>query len=111
MGIRSWRILIIAPSQTNSARYETLRGTRSGQDRFDRYIRKQIRMKQGMAVQITHNKAPNSVVLVAPDGTFLTEATIDPKKITLDEKFPKQPRLKNIFDKVNREMHAERYLS
>lgn len=117
MGIRSWRILIVAPSQTNVSRYAELRGTRSGQDRFDKYIEKQLRSKhengwnKGMAVQITHNRAPNSVVLVSPDGTFLTEATVAPRKVLLDEKKPKQPRVKRIFEKVDPHTHAERYLS
>ena len=117
MGIRAWRILIVAPSETNAPRYAELRGTRSGLDRFDKYIEKQLRSKhengwnRGMAVQITHNRAPNSVVLVAPDGTFLTEATVEPKKIILDEKLPKHPRLKRMFEKVDPHTHAERYLS
>jgi hypothetical protein len=62
-------------------------------------------------VQITHNRAPNSVVLVAPDGTFFTEATVEPRKIILDDKFPKHPRLKRMFEKVDPYTHAERYLS
>lgn len=117
LGIRLWRILIVAPSATNIGLYKELRGTRSGQDRFDKYIEKQLRSKHEkgwnkvMAVQITHNRAPNSVVLVSPDGTFLTEATIEPKKIVLDEKFPRHPRLEHIFLKVNPYTHAERYLS
>ncbi len=117
MGIRAWRILIVARSETNASRYAELRGTRSGQERFDKYIEKQLRSKhengwnKGMAVQITHNRAPNSVVLVAPDGTFFTEATVEPRKIILDDKFPKHPRLKRMFEKVDPHTHAERYLS
>jgi MoaA/NifB/PqqE/SkfB family radical SAM enzyme len=116
IGIRSWRILVVAPSQTNMNSFEILRGTRIGQERYERYIEKHLRLKhdngwnKGMAVQITHNKAPNSVVLVAPDGTFLTEATVNPQKIILDEKSPKNPRHDHFFDKINSDTHAERYL-
>jgi MoaA/NifB/PqqE/SkfB family radical SAM enzyme len=117
LGVRSWRILIVAPATTNMCRYEELKGTKSGQERFNKYIEKQLRSKHEngwnkvMAVQITHNRAPNSVILVSPDGTFLTEASMEPKKIILDEEFPKHPRLECIFSTVDKYTHAERYLS
>jgi len=117
IGIRSWRILIVAPSETNILSFGMLSGTKSGQERYEKYIEKHLRLKhdngwnKGMAVQITHNRAPNSVVLVAPDGTFLTEATVKPQKIILDDKFPKVPRIEHFFDKIDPYTHAERYLS
>jgi len=62
-----------------------------------------------MAVQITHDEAPNAVVLVGPDGVFYTESNMSLGKIILDEEHPDAPSLDTIGMKVNMLAHAERY--
>jgi MoaA/NifB/PqqE/SkfB family radical SAM enzyme len=116
LGVRAWRILLVAPFASNPNEYIFLKGTDNGQVRFDKYIRSQIQTRhekgwnKGMGVQITHNRTPNSVVLVSPDGTFLTESNVAPGKVVLDEKYPKNPRLISIFKNVDMHAHVERYL-
>ena len=67
-----------------------------------------------MAVQVADNQIPNAIILVAPDGTFLTEShffTSTVGKIEIDPQSPKEPNLENIHNSVNMHAHIERYLN
>ena len=67
-----------------------------------------------MSVQVSSNQFPNAVILVAPDGTFLTESNLesqDSGKVILDDDLPKAPRLENIRNRVNMFAHTARYLN
>lgn len=116
IGVRAWRILLVAPSAANIQNYKMLVGTESGQARFHKYIERQllIRHENGwnkvMGVQITHNRAPNSVILVSPDGTFMTESRVVPKKVIIDKSNPKKPRVSSLMQMVDMHAHVERYL-
>lgn len=117
IGVRAWRILMVAPSSKSITYYDTLRGTESGQNRFNKFIEQQIRTRhengwnKGMGVQITHNREPNSVILVSPEGLFFTESPLEPGKVLIDPKNPKLPRLSLIHEKVDFSAHIKRYLS
>jgi len=55
----------------------------------------------------------NAIILVAPDGTFLTESILKSKnigKVIIDPDFPNQPRNERILDCVNMYAHIARYL-
>jgi sulfatase maturation enzyme AslB (radical SAM superfamily) len=117
MGIRAWRILIVAPSSTNQKYYTSLAGTKGGQERFHKYIKTQVKIRhkhgwnKGMGVQLTHNQTPNSVVLVSPSGVFYTESRTKPGKVVIDENRKYNPRLGLLLSKIDLHAHIERYLS
>jgi MoaA/NifB/PqqE/SkfB family radical SAM enzyme len=114
MGAKYWRILVVTPTGSNKEYYKQLIGDKRGQRRFWDIILKQVRSYYGnngnrdMPVEVTPNSHPNAVILVAPDGVFCTEYK---EKVLLDDKVPKKPRLSVMFDKANRQTHAERYLN
>ena len=66
-------------------------------------------------MQVVHNKTPNAIILVSPDGTFLTESNVGREegggKVVIDPENPKKPRIKSIFEKIGMHAHAERYLN
>lgn len=64
-----------------------------------------------MALQVTHNRAPNAVVLVSPDGTFYTESNIHPGKVRLDDHSPKRPHRRAFLASIDLWAHAARYLN
>lgn len=117
LGVHSWRILMVAPSQEHEQEYKVLRGTQDGQDRFEKYIKRQLLSRhengwnKGMSIQITHSHSPNSVILVSPEGVYLTESKMKPGKIVLDKENPKHPRISAIFKEVDAHAHIARYLS
>lgn len=115
LGISNWRIMLVAPSKERLLEYGALKGDEKGVKRYFNHIVKELRQKhknwwhQGMAIQLTHNKTPNAVVLVAPDGTFYTESNVRPGKDILFEANGLETC--GIFNKVNIHAHAERYLN
>jgi sulfatase maturation enzyme AslB (radical SAM superfamily) len=126
LGIRSWRILKVAPSKSKMHIYPRLLGTQTDDGRkvtgkqarggydfmFDKIRAAANSAWSGkMAVQVAHNDAPNAVVLVGPDGTFCTESTVRPEKIVLDEANPKNPDPTTIRPRLNMSAHTERYLN
>lgn len=115
LGISNWRLMQVARSSERLEAYNDLRGDEKGRRRYFNHIQKQLRIKhknwwnQGMAVQLTDNKTPNAVVLVAPDGKFYTESNIQPGKDLLYD--PATEQHCSIFEKVATHAHAERYLN
>ena len=78
--------------------YNKLIGDKTSQKRFYSRIVEQIMSKQrntwyeGMSVQIINNAIPNDVILVAPDGTYLTESNLTKQnsgKVIIDLESPK----------------------
>ncbi|MCX6346268.1 MAG: radical SAM protein [Armatimonadetes bacterium] len=126
LGIRSWRILKVAPSKSKIDIYPRLVGTKTDDGRrltgkqarggYD-FMFNKIRIAAKtvwsgkMAVQVANNDAPNAVVLVGPDGTFYTESTVRPEKIILDEVNPRNPDPIAILPRLNMSAHTERYLN
>lgn len=61
--------------------------------------------------EVTYNDSPNSVVLVSPDGRFVTESNTGKGKVLLDNQHPKMPRPSAIRSVVDMSGHAARYLN
>jgi MoaA/NifB/PqqE/SkfB family radical SAM enzyme len=113
LGVRAWRVLKVQPSQGKEKDYPKLVGSHR---RYEHYfeqlqIAKRTRWGEKMAVQTTYNSVPNAVILVAPDGRFLTESNLGHGKIELDQDRPHNPRVSSIFPRVSPEAHAARYLN
>lgn len=118
LGVSGWRILMVAPSRDNMKRYDQFSGDKTSQKRFYSHIVKQVMLKQRniwhdkMSVQVASNEIPNAIILVAPDGTFLTESNRpNVGKIVIDSESPKQPRLECIHSNVDMHAHTARYLN
>jgi sulfatase maturation enzyme AslB (radical SAM superfamily) len=121
LGVGGWRILMVAPSKLKYDEYQVLCGDQKFQKRFYNHILKAINKKYkkdwrcNMSVQVAHNKTPNAVILVSPNGTFLTESNIGQVdgggKVIIDIDNPKKPKIQSIFDSINMHAHAERYLN
>ncbi len=126
LGVHSWRIFKVAPSQGNLDGYTQLVGTHTDDGR--QYHGKQARgpyehafanvlsarrthWKNQIAVQVTHSEPPNSVILVSPDGRFVTESNTNIGKVLLDAQRPRSPRLSSVRSVVDMSGHAARYLN
>jgi hypothetical protein len=126
LGVRSWRILKVAPASTNLREYGRLVGERTDSGKrvegrrrrgpyefvFQEVLRRQrSSWGQRMAVQVTKNDIANAVILIGPDGTFYTESNTGQGKIVLDEMRPRRPSLSLIARKVDMLAHTARYLN
>lgn len=126
LGVHSWRIFRVAWSSASAEGYSAL----SGDSRSSRHIRGKgqpegpyhfnfqevlaaysQRWKRKMAIQVTLNEAPNSVILVGPDGTFYTESSVAAGKIVIDRRYPKRPSLRSVQREVDMRAHANRYFN
>ena len=119
LGVRGWRILLVSPCKANIKMYNKLIGDKTSQKRFYSRIVEQIMSKQrntwyeGMSVQIINNAIPNDVILVAPDGTYLTESNLTKQnsgKVIIDLEAPKNPKIECIRTHVDMNAHTARYL-
>lgn len=117
LGIRSWRILRVCPSSERMKGYKELIGTALQQKNLYKHIFSSLSEAYGrhwgkrMAVQVTENEASNAVILVSPDGRFMTESSLGTGKINIDSKNPMTPRQKMFQETLNLTAHAERYLN
>ncbi len=116
LGVSGWRILMVAPSKERYQAYQKLIGPKQRRKRFIEFIQKELLSRREwnrrMAVQITHNKTANEVILVSPDGIFRTESNVESGgKVVLDEQHPKLPRLNKILKNVDMHAHVARYLN
>jgi MoaA/NifB/PqqE/SkfB family radical SAM enzyme len=126
LGVHSWRIFKVAPSQASSTGYKQLVGTHTDDGRpykgkrakgpyehaFAKVLQaRSAQWKNQMAVQVTYADSPNSVLLVSPDGRFVTESNTGRGKILLDKAQPKMPKLSAIRSVVDMAGHAARYLN
>lgn len=126
LGVHSWRIFKVAPSQGNMEGYRRLVGTHTDDGRpykgkrakgpydhaFSEVLEARLAQWKGqMAIQVTFNEAPNSVILVTPDGRFVTESNTGKGKVLLDPARPRRPRLSAIQSIVNMAGHTARYLN
>lgn len=114
LGVSNWRLMMVAPSKDRNDEYLRLRGDEKGQKRYFNHIQKQLRHKhrtwwhEGMAIQLTHNRTPNAVILVSPSGEYFTESNI---RLGKDKLIGDVVSNVGIFDKVSMHAHAERYLN
>lgn len=117
LGVRSWRIHKVAPSNDSMRGYLKLLGSERQQKNLYKHTFSNLlkilegRWQRRMAVQVTYNEAPNAVILVAPDGIFYTESNVKPSKVVIDETNTTKPSHEAIISKVNIHAHAERYLN
>ena len=120
LGISGWRIFMVAPSKERISIYTQLSGDRISQKRFYSHIVRQLMRKQKniwhdrMSVQVVSNEVPNAIILVAPDGTFLTETNVGKPeigKVVIDPESPKQPNLDFIHQRIDMHAHTARYLN
>jgi MoaA/NifB/PqqE/SkfB family radical SAM enzyme len=126
LGVRSWRIFKVAPSKANMAGYTQLVGTHTDDGReyrgkqakgpYDHAFARVLAARKAnwlgqMSVQVTPNDSPNSVILVSPDGRFVTESNTGAGKILLDPRRPKLPRLSALRSTIDMQGHAARYLN
>lgn len=126
LGVRSWRIFKVAPSEARLDGYLKLVGSHT--DSGKRIVGKQahgpydfafnaVRVAaennwdRKMAIQIAGEEAANAVILVSPDGRFYTESNVSLGKVLLDERRPTSPSMKAVRSKVNMQAHMERYLN
>lgn len=126
LGVRSWRIFKVAPSLSSMGGYRALVGTHMDDGRphkgkrqhgpYDHAFAAVLKARtaswnDSMAIQVTMNEVPNSVVLVAPDGSFVTESNTGRGKVVLDTKSPRSPSRASVHKMVNMSSHAARYLN
>ena len=126
LGVRSWRIFKVAPSTVKYDGYKGLvgshkddgrpfKGKRAGgpyEHAFEQVMKaRRVRWGCRMAVQVIANHSSNSVVLVSPDGRFLTESNTGSGKVLLDGNNPFYPRISELRKSVDMNGHAERYLN
>jgi MoaA/NifB/PqqE/SkfB family radical SAM enzyme len=122
LGIRSWRVLKVIRSKASMEGYKSLEQENPTRrmrvkDKAYRYVFEQLlslhraSWQSRMALQVTENERPDSVILVAPDGTFLTESYLKIEKVELDPRNPKNPKIERVLSGINVKAHAERYLN
>ncbi|MCC7423757.1 MAG: radical SAM protein [Planctomycetaceae bacterium] len=124
--VRNWRIFKVAPSKARLDGYRRLVGSHSDDGRaysgkrsrgpyahaFERLLQaKSQSWGSQMAVQVIHNETPNSVILVSPDGKFMTESNVGAGKVLIDKKYPFSPELAQIRTSIDMSAHANRYLN
>lgn len=122
LGLRSWRVLRVTPSVTSMAGFELLEGIGKRQPKrvkegaYGYVFRKLVERHKStwsssMAFQVTNNREPNSVILVSPDGRFMTESATRPGKVLIDHDRPARPSLDALNTMVNMPAHVARYLN
>lgn len=126
LGVRSWRIFKVAPSEARLDGFLKLVGTHmdSGKRVFGKQAQgpydfafNAVRVAahnnwdRKIAIQIAGDEARNAVILVSPDGRFYTESNVSLGKVLIDEKRPTAPSLKALRSKVNMQAHMQRYLN
>jgi MoaA/NifB/PqqE/SkfB family radical SAM enzyme len=117
MGVRSWRIHKVVPSSSKMKEYKELIGGPRKEKQMYKHVFSELikayanRWRKKIALQLTHNVPPNAVILVAPDGRFFTESNVSVGKLILDEEHPFKPRMKELFRKINKDGHTDRYLN
>lgn len=117
MGVRHWRVLKIAPSQSAHSGFLELAGPRFASGKpynhvFDHLVQlHQTHWSDRMSLQIATSDVPNAVVLVAPDGTFYTEGNIGTGKVLIDPSASTNPSKDAISQVIDMPAHLRRYLN
>jgi MoaA/NifB/PqqE/SkfB family radical SAM enzyme len=109
LGVKSWRVHLVSINK-QSPKYKILVvPLKSRKEMLQRltYIRKQ---SPGLDLQIIDDVSRDSVVIISPDGRFLTESATGKGKILIDPERPFEPARNMIFTNVSAENHARRYL-
>ena len=126
LGVKGWRVMIVARCSSNDKRFSKLLSTHTeagkpvqgirGSGPYNFILPELIaaaagRWEGNIALQTTSNRTVNAVVLVGPDGVFYTESNVGRGKVILDSERPCRPRLASIAGKVDMGAHAMRYLA
>ncbi len=111
LGVTNWRIQMLA----NHSRFDEYGKLKPNIKRYHKNIVKTIGKKnkagwdETMSIQQINNTISNAVILVSPQGEFLTEFN---GKVAIDEKNRKKPTLKAIRSgTLNLDAHTDRYLN
>jgi MoaA/NifB/PqqE/SkfB family radical SAM enzyme len=120
LGVRLWRVFEVAPSKGRLDGYGLAAGVSPGKrakvdGMWSHFIEDVLgaRSRQWsdrMAVQLTKNGSPDSVLLVSPDGRFYTESTIRSEKVLIDPLSPRRPSTAKIRSHVDMRDHLKRYV-
>lgn len=118
LGVHSWRVFRVAPSSASMAGFRQVAGP-SGKlaSGAFAYVFRRLMLRQRdvwkskLAVQITSDEPPNSVILVSPDGRFMTESAQFQGKLLLDPESPTAPTVESIEARLNFYAHTARYLN
>jgi MoaA/NifB/PqqE/SkfB family radical SAM enzyme len=120
LGVRMWRVFEVAPSKGRMDGYALAAGVGANKrpkvdGMWGHFIEEVLgaRSRQWsdrMAVQLTTNESPDSVLLVAPDGRFYTESTIRSEKVLIDPRSPRKPSAGKIRSHVDMRDHLKRYV-
>jgi pyruvate-formate lyase-activating enzyme len=126
MGVKSWRVFKVAPSQLRMSEYLLLVGGKTDKggiyssrkkDGPYKFVFKnlveshRLHWKASMALQLTMSESPNSVVLVSADGRFFTESNTGQGKVLIDPRSPRRPSINSLATIVDMAGHASRYLN
>jgi len=113
LGVRFWRVHLVALPPDNAKNREFNKQHRVPKESRDHILNEVIRLRRrwyGMDFQLVDDVSRNSVVIVATDGEYLTESNTGHGKIVIDPNNPKVPALERIFNVVSPDHHAYRYL-
>ncbi len=113
LGVRFWRVHIVALSPDNSMNKEFNRKLRVPMKSRDHTLSEVIKLRRrwdGMDFQLVDDTSRDAVIIVATDGEYLTESNTGHGKIVIDTNSPKAPSLDHIFNIVSPDHHAWRYL-
>ncbi|WP_321307787.1 radical SAM protein [Marinifilum fragile] len=119
LGVKGWRILAVQLEKENKINlFGKTVCTNSFEKNFSSKFKdlKKLhdsRWNNMFSLQIIENSHhdKNAVILISPDGTFMTQSHLEKGKIPLDEDYLKQPRKKSILERVNIFAHYSRYLN
>ncbi len=126
IGVKSWRVFKVAPSQLRMSEYLLLVGGKTDKggiysgrkkDGPYKYVFKnlveshRLHWKSSMSLQLTMSESPNSVVLVSADGRFFTESNTAQGKVLIDPRSPRKPSMRSLSTMVDMAGHASRYLN
>jgi sulfatase maturation enzyme AslB (radical SAM superfamily) len=91
--------------------YDGLVGSKNSLNSFRDNIRKLSNCEFLLPLYYTDNRPRNSIILVAPDGSFYTESQlVEQGKIIIDDKQAQKPSISALKNQVDFHAHFNRYL-
>jgi MoaA/NifB/PqqE/SkfB family radical SAM enzyme len=109
LGVKSWRVHLVSVHKS-SPKYKMLVVPLKSRKEMLRRLVSLRNQSPGMDLQIIDDASRDSVVIVSPDGKYLTESATGKGKILIDPNSPFEPDISMIFTSVSAENHARRYL-
>jgi len=108
LGVRSWRVHIVSVSKNHPNRKSLVVPVQSRVEMIPKLSNMRNRWV-GMDLQILDDVSRNSVVIISPDGRYVTESATGKGKIDIDPQHPYQPDPDRVFSNVSADSHAKRY--